>query len=43
MYARRDVLRTGATLGLLTVVSPWLHAATPVGLLARKVPSSTLR
>ena len=40
MYARRDVLRAGATLGVLAAVSPWLHAATPAGLLTRKVPST---
>lgn len=40
MYARREVLRAGATLGLLAAASPWLHAAVPAGLLARKVPST---
>lgn len=40
MYARRDVLRAGATLGMLAAASPWLHAAAPAGLLARKVPST---
>lgn len=40
MYARRDVLRAGAALGVLAAVSPWLHAATPAGLLTRKVPST---
>ena len=39
MYARRDVLRAGATLGLLAA-SPWLHAAAPAGLLTRNVPST---
>ncbi|WDM61570.1 aldo/keto reductase [Pseudomonas sp. NEEL19] len=39
MYARRDVLRVGATLGLLAS-APWLHAATPAGMLTRAVPSS---
>jgi len=40
MYERRDVLRAGATLGVLAAVSPWLYAATPAGLLTRKVPST---
>lgn len=40
MYARRDVLRAGATLGMLAAVSPWLQAATPVGLLTRAIPST---
>ncbi|WEK28450.1 MAG: aldo/keto reductase [Candidatus Pseudomonas phytovorans] len=40
MYARRDVLRAGATLGLLAAASPWLHAATPANLLTRKVPAT---
>lgn len=40
MYARREVLRAGATLGLLAAASPWLHAAVPAGLLVRKVPST---
>ncbi|MCX2887833.1 MULTISPECIES: aldo/keto reductase [Pseudomonas] len=39
MYARRDVLRAGATLGLLAA-TPWLYAATPAALLTRKVPST---
>lgn len=39
MYARRDVLRAGAALGLLATV-PWLHAAPSAGLLTRKVPST---
>lgn len=39
MYARRDVLRAGATLGLLAA-SPWLHAASPTGLLTRQVPTT---
>ncbi|MBF8671899.1 aldo/keto reductase [Pseudomonas putida] len=39
MYARRDVLRAGATLGLLAA-SPWLHAAAPEGLLSRNVPTT---
>ncbi|CAM3599873.1 putative oxidoreductase YdjG [Pseudomonas reidholzensis] len=39
MYGRRDVLRTGAALGLLAA-SPWLHAETAGGLLTRKIPSS---
>ncbi|QCI12520.1 aldo/keto reductase [Pseudomonas putida] len=40
MYARRDVLRAAATLGMLAAVSPWLQAATPVGLLTRAIPST---
>ncbi len=40
MYARRDVLRAGATLGMLAAVSPWLQAATPGGLLTRAIPST---
>nr|WP_314487177.1 aldo/keto reductase [uncultured Pseudomonas sp.] len=40
MYGRRDVLRTGAALGLLAA-SPWLAAAsTNSGLLTRTIPSS---
>ncbi|QQE81679.1 aldo/keto reductase [Pseudomonas putida] len=39
MYARRDVLRAGAVLGLLAT-SPWLRAAPSTGLLTRKVPST---
>ncbi|RAS28506.1 MULTISPECIES: aldo/keto reductase [unclassified Pseudomonas] len=39
MYKRREVLRAGATLGLVAV-SPWLHAAGSAGLLTRKVPST---
>ncbi|WP_349975348.1 aldo/keto reductase [Pseudomonas sp. WHRI 8519] len=39
MYARRDVLRAGATLGLLAA-SPWLRAESRSGLLTRKVPST---
>jgi len=39
MYARRDVLRAGAALGLLAT-SPWLYAAPSGGLLTRKVPST---
>ncbi|MEN5109271.1 MULTISPECIES: aldo/keto reductase [unclassified Pseudomonas] len=39
MYARRDVLRAGAALGLLAS-SPWLRAAPSTGLLTRKVPST---
>ncbi|MFJ2982823.1 MULTISPECIES: aldo/keto reductase [unclassified Pseudomonas] len=39
MYARRDVLRAGAALGLLAT-APWLHAAPSAGLLTRKVPST---
>ena len=39
MYARRDVLRAGAVLGLLAT-SPWLRAAPNTGLLTRKVPST---
>jgi len=39
MYARRDVLRTGAALGLLAS-SPWLLAAPADSLLTRKVPGS---
>lgn len=39
MYARRDVLRASAALGLLAT-SPWLRAATSTGLLTRKVPST---
>ena len=39
MYARRDVLRASAALSLLAA-APWLHAASPAGLLTRKVPSS---
>ncbi|MBK5001879.1 aldo/keto reductase [Pseudomonas sp. S31] len=40
MYARRDVLRAGAALGILSAVSPWLHAAVPSGLLTRAIPST---
>lgn len=40
MYARREVLRAGTTLGLLAAASPWLHATVPASLLARKVPST---
>ncbi|KAF1306424.1 aldo/keto reductase [Pseudomonas sp. SG-MS2] len=39
MYARRDVLRASAALGLLAS-SPWLRAAPSTGLLTRKVPST---
>lgn len=39
MYARRDVLRTGAALGLLAS-SPWLLAAPADSLLTRKVPGT---
>lgn len=39
MYARRDVLRTGAALGLLAS-SPWLLAASADSLLTRKVPGT---
>ncbi|WP_251962730.1 MULTISPECIES: aldo/keto reductase [Pseudomonas] len=39
MYARRDVLRASAALGLLAC-SPWLRAAPSTGLLTRKVPST---
>ncbi|HHJ1297173.1 TPA: aldo/keto reductase [Pseudomonas sp. H2] len=39
MYARRDVLRASAALGLLAA-SPWLHAAAPSGLMTRKIPST---
>lgn len=39
MYARRDVLRTGAALGLLAS-SPWLLAASADSLLTRKVPDT---
>ena len=39
MYARRDVLRASAALGLLAC-SPWLHAASAGGLLTRTVPST---
>ncbi|MEG0246738.1 MAG: aldo/keto reductase [Pseudomonas sp.] len=39
MYARRDVLRAGAALGLLAA-SPWLHASAASGLLTRKIPST---
>lgn len=39
MYARRDVLRTGAALGLLAS-SPWLLAAPAESLLTRKVPGT---
>nr|WP_314873085.1 aldo/keto reductase [uncultured Pseudomonas sp.] len=39
MYARRDVLRTAAALGLL-VSSPWLLAAPADSLLTRKVPGT---
>ncbi len=39
MYARRDVLRAGATLGILAAVSPWLQAA-PGGLLTRTIAST---
>ncbi|MFS0827213.1 aldo/keto reductase [Pseudomonas phoenicis] len=40
MYGRRDVLRTGAALGLLAA-SPWLAAAsTHSGLLTRSIPGS---
>lgn len=39
MYARRDVLRTGAALGLLAS-SPWLLAAPADSVLTRKVPGT---
>ncbi|MCV9917405.1 aldo/keto reductase [Pseudomonas sp. BT-42-2] len=39
MYGRRDVLRTGAALGLLAA-SPWLRAETASGMLTRKVPAT---
>lgn len=39
MYARRDVLRTGAALGLLAS-SPWLLAAPADSLLTRKMPGT---
>ncbi|MGG5289194.1 aldo/keto reductase [Pseudomonas shirazensis] len=39
MYARRDVLRTGAALAMLAS-SPWLFAAPADSLLTRKVPST---
>lgn len=39
MYARRDVLLTGAALGLLAS-SPWLLAASADSLLTRKVPGT---
>jgi aryl-alcohol dehydrogenase-like predicted oxidoreductase len=39
MYARRDVLRAGAALGLLAA-SPWLHAGAASGLLTRAIPST---
>ncbi|MCX2684362.1 aldo/keto reductase [Pseudomonas sp. DCB_AW] len=39
MYARRDVLRAGAALGLLAA-SPWLHARAASGLLTRTIPST---
>ncbi|MDZ3991861.1 aldo/keto reductase [Pseudomonas sp. Teo4] len=39
MYARRDVLRAGATLGLMAA-SPWLHAASASGLMTRTIPST---
>lgn len=39
MYARRDVLRTGAALALLAS-SPWLFAAPADSLLTRKVPGT---
>ena len=39
MYARRDVLRAGAALGLLAT-APWLRAAPSSGLLTRKIPST---
>ncbi|MFR0713728.1 aldo/keto reductase [Pseudomonas putida] len=40
MYARRDVLRAGATLGALAAVSPWLQAAAQRSLLTRAIPST---
>jgi len=39
MYGRRDVLRTGAALGLLAA-SPWLRAEAASGMLTRKVPAT---
>ncbi|GLO56974.1 aldo/keto reductase [Pseudomonas putida] len=39
MYARRDVLRASAALGLLAA-SPWLHAGVASGLLTRAIPST---
>ncbi|MFB1633480.1 aldo/keto reductase [Pseudomonas sp. AP-1] len=39
MYARRDVLRAGATLGLMAA-SPWLRAANTDGLLTRTIAST---
>ncbi|MFJ4347705.1 aldo/keto reductase [Pseudomonas sp. NPDC089401] len=39
MYRRREVLRAGAVLGL-AAAAPWLHAATPGGLLTRKIPAT---
>ncbi|MDE4537515.1 aldo/keto reductase [Pseudomonas sp. ITEM 17296] len=39
MYARRDVLRASAALGLLAA-SPWLHAGAASGLLTRTIPST---
>ncbi|HDS1733378.1 aldo/keto reductase [Pseudomonas sp. BP8] len=39
MYGRRDVLRTGAALGLMAA-SPWLYAESAPGLLTRKIPAS---
>jgi len=39
MYARRDVLRAGAALGLLAA-GPWLHAGAASGLLTRAIPST---
>ncbi|WP_367597521.1 aldo/keto reductase [Pseudomonas fulva] len=42
MYARREVLRAGAALGLLAA-SPWLSAAAPANLLSRAIPSTDER
>lgn len=39
MYARRDVLRAGATLGLMAA-SPWLRAANTDGLITRTIAST---